>query len=236
MPLDYSKTLKADNIAGSDIAQVDPYILSLELTKQQFQKYEDKIQIWSLKAKKLEVNDDDSNAMATEMTAQVAGLIKDLEEQRKNIIKEPDSYVRSVNSFVRGFRIKLSGIVGDLKAKIGDYGYKLELKRREDERKMQEEAAKKQAELDAEAKQKKVEPVQMPAMVAPRKREPVRTESGTASTRYEWDCEVTDIEQIPRAYLIFEKSKAMYAIKSGGIRDIPGLRIFEKPIVSVRRN
>lgn len=235
--LDYSKTFKTDNdvagVAAGDIVKADPY--SLERAKQQFQKYEDEIQKWSLKATELEVEDDVTNATATEMTAQVAGLLKQLDDQRKEIIKTPDDYVRSVNSFVRGFKVKLESIVKDLKAKVGDYGYKLELKRREDERKMQKAAAKKQAKLDAEAKKMKVEPVQMPVMVAPKKPEPVRTESGTASTRYEWDCEVVDIALVPRAYLEFNKTPAMYAIKSGGLRDIPGLRIFEKPIVTIRR-
>ena len=232
MALDYSK-IKNDPETHLKVA--DPF--NLDYAKYQFQKYEDKIQLLITRAKDLEVKDDDSNAMAVEMIAQVAGLRKDLNDHRLQVIKEEDKFVRSVNSFVLSFSKKLEAIIKDvLKPKVGDYSYQLELKRREDERIMKEAADKKQAALDAEAKKKKVDPVIMPNMLAPRKPTPVRTESGTASTRYEWDCEVVDIEKVPRDYLVFEKSKAMFAIKSGGLRDIPGLRIFEKPIVTVRRS
>ena len=231
MALDYSK-IKNDPETHLKVA--DPF--NLDYAKYQFQKYEDKIQLLITRARDLEVKDDDSNAMAVEMIAQVAGLRKDLNDHRLQVIKEEDKFVRSVNSFVLSFSEKLEAIIKDvLKPKVGDYSYQLELKRREDERIMKEATDKKQAALDAEAKKKKVEPVIMPVMKAPKKREPVRTESGTASTRTVWDCEVVDIEKVPRDYLVFEKSKAMFAIKSGGLRDIPGLRIFEKPIVTVRR-
>ena len=235
--MDYEKAINQPFNDEPNIAVVakviDPY--DLETTKAQFQKYEDQIEGWTGKAKDLEIKDDTTNETATEMLAQVAGIIKDLDKHRKAVIAEPDRYVRDVNAFVRRFKVKLDGIVKDLKGKVGTYAYNLELVRREEERLMQEAADKKQKELDAQAKKADVEPVEMPKMVAPVKQDPVRTDSGTASTRMEWTYEITDFDKIPRQYLIINPPSVKLAIKSG-IREVPGLRIFERPVVTVRRN
>jgi hypothetical protein len=50
----------------------------------------------------------------------------------------------------------------------------------------------------------------------------------------EWDYKVADISLVPRDYLILNEKAVKAAIK-GGILNIPGLEIFEKPAVSVRR-
>ena len=70
-------------------------------------------------------------------------------------------------------------------------------------------------------------------IAAPKKKAPVRTESGSSSVRYEKKIEVTDFAALPDIYKMINERKLDQAIK-GGIRNIPGTEIVEKPIVSVR--
>ena len=48
-----------------------------------------------------------------------------------------------------------------------------------------------------------------------------------------WSFEVSDLSKVPAEFLLIDTKKVNEAIKSG-VRDIPGLNIFQKPIVSVK--
>jgi hypothetical protein len=179
------------------------------------------------------VSNDKTAAVCTEMVAKSANLIKAMETNRKETIKDADTYVRGVNRFVKIFRDQVDAIVSTGKKKIGDYAYSQELKRRELAKKAQDEADKIQAAMDVRAKKSGVEPVQMPAMVVPRKQAPVRTESGSASTKMVWTWEITDTSEIPKAYFSVDVKLVDAAVKAG-LRKIAGIKIFERPDVRVR--
>ena len=218
------------------VANKPDHSLNAEMAKKAFAIFEDRIQKALLLVRQFEVKSEDDCRDLTEAVGQAAKLKKGIEDKRKEIIKEPDSFTRSVNAFVKGFRDKIDGMIREGKKKIGDFTYQLEMKRRADQKKLEEEQARKQAEIDAAAKEHDIEPVQLPQMVAPKKKEPIRSESGaSASTRMVWTFEVTRLDLIPREYLTVWEDKIKRAIDAG-IREIPGLRIYEKPQVSVRRS
>lgn len=214
---------------------VVPVQYDLDAVRKLFKSYDPEFKEIEKKANALKVTDDDSAATATEMIAQASGLVKKIEGKRKEKIKDPDSFVRSVNSIVRPVRLKVEGITKSVKKKIGDYEYQKILKQREDEKKIKEAAAKAQAELDKQAKEKGVESVKLPEMKVPKKKDPIRTEVGTASTRMVWDFEIEDAEKVPDNYKVIDEKKIKNAI-AAGIRDIPGVKIVERPSVSVRTN
>ena len=60
-----------------------------------------------------------------------------------------------------------------------------------------------------------------------------KTESGSTSVRKQWVFEVEDESKIPQEYFILDESKVRTAIKDGQ-RDIPGMKIFPKSVISVR--
>lgn len=60
-----------------------------------------------------------------------------------------------------------------------------------------------------------------------------RTETGSGHLRMDWVHEVVDPMLVPRKYLIVD-DKAIRADIKAGIREIPGCRIFEKPIMNIR--
>jgi hypothetical protein len=213
------------------VAKASPF--DLEAAKKRFEPYEKQIQKIKQKMDDFIVDSDKSVALCTEAVAKSARLIKDMEEERKHTIKNPDKFVRAVNRFVKNYRDQVDGIVKSGKTKIGNYEYKKELKRREKEAEAAKTTAKLQAEIDRKAKEGGYEPVQMPAMVAPRSEGPVRTESGTASTMMVWTFEIEQEMEVPRDYLVVDKKLVEAAIKAG-IREIPGIRIYEQPTVRIR--
>ena len=216
---------------GEPVRHSKPF--DLETAKKPFRKYQLKISEMKRQAAALVVQDEGSAQSATEMLAQVSTIVKTMEAERKSVILDPDQFVRGMNAFFRTFRQPLETVTGTLKKSLGDYSYKQELERREDERKAQEAQRKVQAELDKEAEEKKIEPVKMPAMVAPKKKTPVRSESGSSSVRFKKVIEVTDFAGLPDEYKMVN-DRALQSALNAGLKNIPGTKISEKPIVSIR--
>jgi len=209
------------------------YQTQLEEARTRLKAFDPGIQELVRQSKAVEVVDTATAKQATETTALVATMIKRIEKERVNIVDEPGRYVRSVNSFVKSYRDDLDGVTRELKRKLGDFAYNQELERRKEEKRLQEEAAWKQKELDKAADAAKVERVELPQQVLPQKQAPVRSDAGTASTRMVWTHDVVSENAVPREYLMVN-DKAIKAAVNAGIRKIAGVRIYEKPVVSVR--
>jgi len=67
----------------------------------------------------------------------------------------------------------------------------------------------------------------------PKQQTMVRTEAGSATQRKVWKHEITDEAQVPREYLMIDEAKVRQAVKQG-IREIPGVRIFEHTEIAFR--
>ena len=216
--------------------------MNAELAKKKFAIFEDRIQKALLLVRQFEVKTEGDCRDLTEAVGQAAKLKNGIETKRKEIIKDADSFVRSVNAFVKGFRDKIDGMLREGKKKIGDFSYLLEMKRRKDQAEMEKEARRKQAEIDAEVKKHNeenpeatLEPINLPTMVAPKKREPIRSKSGaSASTRTVMTFEVGDISKVPIDHLIVNMKKVKISYDAG-VR-VSGIIYEEKPQVSVRRS
>ena len=179
-------------------------------------------------------------AALTKNAAEAKSLADRLDSERKEHIKEPDTFVRGLNAFVKSFRDVLtnpknkSGLVEIAKTKIGQYQYQKELERRKKEEAARKAQEKLQAEMNKEAKKAGVEAPELPPVVLPEKQEAIRTGSGSAHMQTEWVHELTDITKVPAEYLMVDDRKVKAAIKAG-IRNISGLEIKEVPKVSLRK-
>ena len=166
--------------------------------------------------------------------ARAKRLTNALEDQRKKVIKDPDRFVRDVNAFVRTFRAPLDAVVETLRGKIGQHQFSKEIERRKIQKQMEEEAARLQKKLEAEAKQAGIQAPPVMPVPAPRPDSMTRTESGaSALIRTAWTGEVIDPDQVPREFCSPDEKKITAGVKSG-IREIPGVRIYEKPITVLR--
>jgi len=117
--------------------------------------------------------------------------------------------------------------------------------REEAERKAREAAERLKGEQDEAARallQKTIEDeiaasqVQAPQVVVPvvaAQPTVTRTETGSGHVRMVWEVEVIDAALVPRKYLSVDE-KAIRADVKAGIREIPGVKIFEKPVMAIR--
>jgi hypothetical protein len=67
--------------------------------------------------------------------------------------------------------------------------------------------------------------------------EPTRLYGGYGSTAYvsrSWTFEVIDLDRVPREYMSLDVAVVREAITRAGVRDIPGLRIFQAEALRVR--
>ena len=195
------------------------------------------------------VKDEQTHNEAITMAGQAKKMATAIEKKRKEIIEAPGEFVKTVNNFVKVFRDSLDEIDRKLKSGIQSHMIKVQMEQREAQERARIEAAKVQRELDARAAvlnaqreeqaakaeqagipAKPLEPeVMAPVVVAPvvPVQKVFRSETGSSvHLRKDWVWEVTDLENVPTKYLVIDKVAVNQAIKSG-IREIPGIRIFE---------
>lgn len=132
-----------------------------------------------------------------------------------------------------------------LKGKIADYSMEQERKRREEEARLQAEANKKAEEeklreavaLEAAGETEAAEQ----ALDAPSYVAPVVVPSSTPkvtgiSTRMEWDFQILDTAKVPEIFKVVDEKKIRAQVKSLGANcKIPGVRVFQRPVVAAGR-
>jgi hypothetical protein len=201
----------------------------------------DKLKLYSVKVDQLveqtqafKIDSELTNQNAVAFLGQLKSVGKDLEKKRDQIIDEPAQFVKAVRGLVKAFTDKLDTAEKSLKEKVLSYQKVLELKRQEQEALARKETEKLQKKLDAEVKKKGLEAVELPIPIIPKVPPVTRTETGSAFTRKFWTFKLIDANLVPRKYLVPSDTKIRDAIK-GGIRDIPGLEIYEEESLTVRR-
>jgi hypothetical protein len=195
------------------------------------------------------VKDEQTHNEAITMAGQAKKLATTIEKKRKEIIEIPGEFVKTVNNFVKVFRDSLDEIDRKLKSGIQSHMIKVQMEQREAQERARIEAAKVQRELDARAASlnaqreeqsrksaetgQPMEPIEAeviaPVVVAPvvPVQKVFRSETGSSvHLRKDWVWEVTDLAIVPTKYLVIDKVAVNQAVKSG-IREIPGMRIYE---------
>lgn len=225
-------------------------------------------------AKGLVIDSDEAQEKAVETLGLVKKTLNSVEKQRKDIVDEPGSFVRSVNSLAKGLKDKLTAVESTVKIKAAKWAQLQEQKRQEEERKAAEEARKLEEEhrrkaeaeqrrlaeeqrkieeakskadaeererLEAEQRKldeqkqaaKEAEAISVQAPALPKKETVVRTAHGAAHTRKVWKFEVESTDEIPREYLMADEKKIRAAVKNG-VRNIPGVKIFQNTEMTIR--
>lgn len=201
----------------------------LDYAKHHLMQFRSAIQAMQAEVNELDVDDSKTEAKAAEMTAQLKKIGKAIAEKQESIIGEASKFVNQVQKFTLPFRKDIEAIEAQVKRKLAVYGYKKELQRRAEEAAARAAAAEVQAKIDAEASALGIEPVTIPLPVIPVESGPIRTESGTTSFVKKWTYEVVDVSAIPARYMMADptnRTAVMQDIRAG-VREIPGLRIFE---------
>lgn len=209
-----------------------PAVLDARVAKYQFDQYLDMVSEMVEAAKVHAVVDSISNEKAVAMAGQAKAITNKIEKLRKSIVDAPNQFVKSVNNFAKQYTGKLSDIESHLKTKINRYQVEQQRARIEAQRKADEEAAKLQKLIDTEAKDAGLEPVLVAAPVIPAQTV-TRTDNGSASLRNVWTWKLVDFAAVPIEFKDIDVKAVNQAVKAG-IRNIPGIEIYEESQTVIR--
>ena len=180
-----------------------------------------------------EVTDIESREKAIEMATQARALSNLIEKKRKKIKQPYLEFGQTLDAMVKPLKNRLLAIENTLGPRIKAH--------MDEEARIAAEAERKRREAEAEEERKRRE-VEAALFVAPTPEEkivperPIPTQSmiqpkhvtdaGSAAVEKKWTHRLIDISKVPEKYLLLNES-AVKASINDGIRDIPGLEIYE---------
>lgn len=186
------------------------------------------------KANTLIVCDDVSAGEATNLLGFIATAKKKLEEKRKFFVKPLNDQVKKVNDLFKEYNAPLDNADRTLRGKVLSYRQEVQRKQREEEERLRKLAEKEQKRLEKKA-EKTGQPAPPPIVIPMIEQAPktIQADLGSATTKTVWDFQIIDESLIPREYLIVDERKIRAVVKAG-IREIPGVRIYQTEQLAVR--
>jgi hypothetical protein len=166
---------------------------------------------------------------------------KELELTRKALVEPHNGAVRAINEFFRFLLVPGADFEARAKKLMVLYRQEEESRRRreaEAARVRQEQAAVKEAEAEAQgdlaAAQEASREQTAAALAVPRAMPTtVKTQAATTTTRKRWTFEVVAPDLVPPSYCTPDEKKIRAAV-ADGVREIPGVNVFETEELSVR--
>jgi hypothetical protein len=164
-------------------------------------------------AKNFIVTDKTTAVQAQQMGVELKDIEKKAEKIRKEIVKPYNDHVSEINKYAK----EILKPVAEAKRIIGDKAATWQ--KAENER-----IAEKNRKAEEKEREKAKDTGMPAAPTAPQEKESV------VQTMTVWKYEITDESLIPREYLQVDKGAIQKAVKSGGVRNIPGVRIYDEQV------
>lgn len=153
-----------------------------------------------------------------EILVYVKGISKEIESKKRKIVDPLNASLKAVRDFFRPAESACFEIERVLKSKVSEYSVRLEQARISARAQIDDAATSQEITASLEAMAASV-PAEMPEGV---------------SVREIWDFEVVNALDVPREYLCVDTTFVRQAIVTGGVREIPGIKIFKKQSVAVK--
>ncbi len=185
-------------------------------------------------ANALVVADDKGMGNATELLGWIASAKKGFEGKRKMLVKPLNDHVKTINTMFKEYTAPLEAADATLRGKVLSYRQEQERIRREEEARLRKLAEAEPARREKEAGETGTPPPPpMPLPQMERQATTTRGDFGTVSAKKVWDFEIVDASAVPPEFLMVNE-KAIRAAVKAGVRNIPGVNIFQKEELSVR--
>lgn len=165
---------------------------------------------------------------ASRMLVQLSGAVKEVEARRKFFTGPLREHIKRIEALFKPVVERLEKADMLLRQKLLDYQQEVSRRQAEERARLLSEATEAQAGGDTETalalatQASELDTVQRTTHV----------EEGSVQTRKVWTFEVEDLGKVPMEYLSLDESKVRAAIRAG-IREVPGLRIFQKEQLAV---
>jgi hypothetical protein len=149
--------------------------------------------------------------------------LSEIEAERKKVTAPLNESLKAANNLFKRIAAPLEEMKRIVQAKMQKWWNDENVKRQEEEDRIKAEEERRRKIQAAHKKQGHdvAEPIEL------EKPAPVETKVGNTHVRKDWTFEVIDEIKVPREYLMVDDGKISVRI-SQGIRDIPGLRIYQK--------
>ena len=194
-------------------------------------------------AANIKVKDPASDQRATDFLVRVKSAQKAVEKARLAITQPLLESKRAADKLFKNIAKPFADAEVVVNAKKKAYFLEQERERRQEEERIRKENERREAgriRLEAEAAEKnqpapepapELEPI---AAAPPETAKTVRgMEGGSSTMRDHWTFEITNREEIPHRWWVVDET-AIQKVVNAGVRDIPGIRIYNDPIVSTR--
>jgi Asp-tRNA(Asn)/Glu-tRNA(Gln) amidotransferase C subunit len=167
---------------------------------------------------------------AVEVIKELKKARDEVKKVREFFVKPLQKQVKEINDKFKPYTDALDNAESEIKGKILFYEQGEERKRQEELEKLREKQQEEYQKEIKKAEKKGQIPPPPPAPI-----EIVKPRIEGLAMRKIWDFEVVDENKIPQEYLIPDAVKIRKVIQAG-VRNIEGLRIFEKEIVAVSKD
>ena len=191
-------------------------------------------------AERAVIDSDDSASRMTDLLGIVKARLKSSEDARKALVKPLNDHVKWINDQFKGATEDLRTADALGRRKLNAYLQEKEARERAERERQRREAEERALEeasrLEASGKAKEAEALVDSAALIPEapKSGPTRGAYGaSAAQQRRWTFEVTDINKVPTEFLVVDAGLVRAEIRNG-LREIPGLRIFQESSVSIR--
>ena len=191
-------------------------------------------------AESLQVIDGDSAKMATAILSEIAKSRKSAESRRLFLVKPLNDHVKSINEWFKGLLAPAHIADTILRQKVLDYRAIERHKADEEARKLREEQDRKAQELRDQGKAEEAEKVKETPLPPPVSKS-IDSGMGKTTERLVWEFEIQDFKAFVKyaasndlEELLKPDNGAIRALVINGFREIPGVKIFQKPVLAVR--
>lgn len=190
--------------------------------------YKPKLAELEKQARELIVKDQDTFQMAIDGAGTAKDCIKAIDGRKGEWTGKFREFINKVNNATNFFTDPLKRVAQEFSRKSGDYQYQQDLAEKKKEKLIKEANEKLQEDLNKQAKKDGVEaPVVVPVVV-PKPKTVIHTAGGHSQhLRKVWVGEIVEHAGVPREYCSPDQKLINQAVKMG-VRDIPGVKIFEK--------
>lgn len=198
--------------------------------------------------KGLVIIDEHSLNTGKELAIKAKKITTAIEDHRKEITKPFFEAKQNIDKVAKELTEGLNEATKALRDQILAYEVEQERKRKEELRRLEEERRRKEeelrkaqeesiADLHSMSKNGDVElvilPPEVPEIAELKQQEMELSQQKSKNIRLYWTFELTDINKVPIDFLILNEKKVKDAIASG-VREIPGIRIFQEERLSIR--
>jgi len=210
-------------------------LIPMNIAVEEFDAIRGKINEITVKCKNILVVDEQSLLSASELAKDAGKVSKLIDEKKLEITRPIMARKKEIDDFAKEITAELNDSVKGLRAQILSFQQEQERKRREEAQRLAEEQARKEAELRAKMEsEQEITREEVDELKDVRaKQADIASAPAPTNIRKTWEWELEDITKVPAHFLTVD-AQAVKSALSTGLRDIPGIKIYQKEHLVLR--